>query len=125
VLCAATHGVPPDAKMSQTPVPVVPPELLLELELLLDELLECPDELLLLLLLELEELLLEELLLLEWPEELLLLEELAPPPTTVSDVSAGRPLPLPQNPKDAVPPLAANTASYDSGVTVTLFPLVV
>ena len=30
MLCAATHGVLPDAKMSQTPVPVVPPELPLE-----------------------------------------------------------------------------------------------
>jgi hypothetical protein len=44
---------------------------------------------------------------------------------TVSDVNVGRPLPLPQNPKTAVPPLAAISALYDSGVTVTLVPLAV
>jgi hypothetical protein len=65
------------------------------------ELLELEDDLPLLELeLELEDELDEALpLLLEEDEEL--------PPVTVIEVSVGRPLPLPQNPKDAVPPLAA------------------
>jgi hypothetical protein len=54
------------------------------------------------------------------PEELLKL-----PPDAATDVSVGRPVPFPQNPKFAVPPFAASAASYDSGVTVTLVPLVV
>jgi hypothetical protein len=104
--------------------PHVPPVLELEELLLeLDELLEWPEELLLellelelleLLLLELElELLLcpDELLLLLELDELLLLEEPDPPPVTARDVSVGRPAPLPQNPKLAVPPLAAMAAS--------------
>lgn len=114
---------------------LVKPELLEEL----DELLEWPEELLLEELLldeldeleELEELLLwpEELLLLDeldelellvWPEELPLLDELLlleleevpeVPPTIVSAVSVGRPVPVPQSPKLAVPPLAASAAS--------------
>jgi hypothetical protein len=118
VLCAATQGVLAVAKISQGPSPlVVPPGL---------ELLEWPKELLpeLEALRLLDELLPPELELLEWTEELPLFDELPPPPVIVSDVSVGLPLPLAQNPKVAVPPLAAIAALYDSGVTVTLFPLV-
>jgi len=72
----------------------------------LDEEDEDEDELDLPLLLELEEEDEDELdlpLLLEL-EELLVL-----PPVTVTDVTLGRPLPFPQNPKLAVPPFAAIT----------------
>jgi hypothetical protein len=127
--CTAT-GVEPELPLDE--------ELLLELELLecpeellLElELLECPEELLLELeLLECPEELLLELELLECPEELLLeleLEELLElPPVTESDVTVGRPVPVPQNPNVTAPPLAPIDALYDSGVTVTTFPLVV
>jgi hypothetical protein len=70
----------------------------LALELLLVEELVCPDEVLL------ELLLVEELV---CPDELLL-DELAMP-FTVSEVIVGRPLPLPQNPKETAPPLAPIT----------------
>jgi hypothetical protein len=45
----------------------------------------------------------EDLPLLELDEE-----ELLDPPVTVSDVIVGRPVPFPQKPNDAVPPLAAS-----------------
>lgn len=62
---------------------------------------------------ELEEEELEEVLPLELDDELLLEleeDELAVPPVTDSEVNVGRPLPSPQNPKDAEPPLAASDA---------------
>jgi hypothetical protein len=71
-----------------------------ELELELEDdlpLLELDDEL--------EELELEDEL--EEALPLLLEEDEELPPVMLIEVSVGRPLPLPQNPKDAAPPLAA------------------
>ena len=103
---------------------VLPVEELLELELdelLLDELEDELEEDTPLLELELDELLLDELdddeledvlPLLELDEDELLLDEdelELPPlgPTTVSAATTARPVPFPQKPKVAVPPLAA------------------